>query len=310
MENINKIDFNEDDFLVDSTSDAYADVIVRPSITYWADAWRRLKKNKVAIASLFMLFLLIFMCAFGPYMNEFSMTALHTDMTNEEPNSTFWFGTDNLGRDIFTRVWMAGRVSLLIGITGAAINVSVGLIYGGIAGYFGGAVDNLMMRLVDFIGCVPKMLVIILVSMILEPSIGSLIFALTISGWTGTARMIRGRVLGLKSHEFVHASVALGGSPAHIIFTHMVPNVVSQLIISTTLAIPGLIFAEAFLSFIGLGVTSPDTSWGALCSAAQQQLLFYPYQLFFPTLMISLTMLSFNLLGDGLRDALDPRLRQ
>ncbi|MFI3252779.1 MAG: ABC transporter permease [Eubacteriales bacterium] len=304
-----EITFLEDDFTFDKEGDGYADAISRPSIPYWADAWRRLKKNPVAIIAMSLLGMLLVMVIIGPYFNSHSATSYESSAKNQSPSSEYWFGTDNMGRDIFTRVWEAGRVSIAIGVIGAAINVSLGLVYGGISGYLGGAIDNILMRIVEFIGCVPKMLVIILVSIVLSPSIPSLIFALTISGWTGTARMIRGRVLQLKSNDFVSASIALGASPWHIITTHMFPNVMSQLIVSTTLAIPSLIFAEAFLSFIGLGVTSPNTSWGAMCSAAQTNLFFYPYQLFFPTLMISITMLSFNLLGDGLRDALDPRLR-
>ncbi len=305
-----QLEFLEDDFLPDPTQGQLGETVMRESITYWADAWRRLKKNKVAIAALVLLILMIIMVIVGPYLNSFTHTEIHPDDTNLSPNATYWFGTDNLGRDIFTRVWIAGRVSLAIGVIGAAINITIGLIYGGIAGYVGGTVDNVMMRIVDFLSCIPSMIVIILISLILSSSIPSLIFALTVTGWTGTARMIRGRVLQEKENDYVSASVALGASPWYVIRVHMVPNVMSQLIISTTLAIPGLIFAEAFLSFIGLGVASPNTSWGALCSSAQQYLLFYPYQLVFPTLMISLTMLSFNLLGDGLRDALDPRLRQ
>lgn len=309
VENSQEVEFLDNDFAFDKDGDGYADAISRPSIAYWADAWRRLKKNPVAVFAMVLLISLMVMVVIGPYLNEHTATSFIPGAKNKAPSSEYWFGTDNMARDIFTRVWSAGRVSIAIGIIGAAINISVGLVYGGISGYLGGATDNIMMRIVDFIGCVPKMLVIILVSVILSPSIPSLIFALTISGWTGTARMIRGRVLQLKNNDFVSASIALGASPWHVIKTHMFPNVMSQLIVSTTLAIPGLIFAEAFLSFIGLGVTSPNTSWGAMCSAAQSQLQFYPYQLLFPTLMISITMLCFNLLGDGLRDALDPRLR-
>lgn len=305
-----KIEFLKDDFEPDPTQGQLGETAMRQSVTYWSDAWRRLKQNKIAIGSMCLLIFLLVMVVIGPHLNEYTPTQLNPKMKNQTPNSQFWFGTDNLGRDLFTRVWIAGRVSILIGIVGAFINITVGLIYGGVSGYMGGKVDNVMMRIVDFIGCIPKMLVIILVSLILTPSIGSLIFALTITGWTGTARIIRGMVLQIKQNDFVMAAVALGAKPWYIVKTHMFPNVMSQLIVSTTLAIPGLIFAEAFLSFIGLGVQSPNTSWGALCSGAQQNLLFYPHQLFFPTLLISLTMLSFNLLGDGLRDALDPRLRQ
>ena len=194
---------------------------------------------------------------------------------------------------------------------GALVAATVGCVYGGLSAYFGGKVDTIMMRIVEVISSIPYLIVVILLSVILDSkSLGTLILALTLTGWCGTARLVRGQMLQLKSQEFVMAAQALGVPPWRIILKHLIPNTMSTIIVSITFAIPNYIFSEAFLSFIGLGIQPPNTSWGALSSAAQTNFLFYPYQLFFPSLMIALTMLSFTLLGDGLRDALDPKLRK
>lgn len=230
---------------------------------------------------------------------------------NQRPSKEHWFGTDELGRDIFARVWKAGRVSIVIGITGALISAVVGTIYGGISAYFGGKIDTVMMRIVEILLSVPYLLVVILISIITDSrSLGTMLISLTLTGWCGTARMVRGQMLQIKSQEYILAAEALGVKPSKIIIRHFIPNVLNVLIVSITFNIPGYIFSESFLSYIGLGIQPPNTSWGALASAAQRNFIFYPYQLFFPGLMIALTMLSFTLLGDGLRDALDPRLRE
>jgi oligopeptide transport system permease protein len=217
---------------------------------------------------------------------------------------------DELGRDIFVRVWSGGRVSILIGIVGTLVSLVIGTIYGGISGYFGGIVDDIMMRIVEVIVGIPYMIVVILVSIALEKGLTSLIIALCITSWTGLARLVRGQVIQLKENEYVLASQLLGASPLKIIFRHLLPNTLSVIIVNITFSVPGFIFSEAFLSFIGLGVQPPYTSWGAMASQGQQQMSFYPHELIFPAVAISLTMLAFNLLGDGLRDALDPKLRQ
>ncbi len=284
--------------------------INRPSMSYWQDAWRRFKQNKVAIGSFILLIIISVMTVVGPYLTPFDFAAINENARNAAPNSVHWFGTDSVGRDMFARVWKGGRVSILIGIVGAFIDIGIGMIYGGISGYFGGTVDTIMMRIIEVIGCIPDMIVIILISIVLKPGITSLIIAITITGWIGTARMVRGQVLQIKELEYVSAARALGSTPFRIIKKHVLPNIMSILIVVLTMEIPGLIFSEAFLSFIGLGIQSPNTSWGALASEAKGAFLFHPYQLLFPAALISLTMLCFNLLGDGLRDALDPKLRQ
>jgi oligopeptide transport system permease protein len=250
------------------------------------------------------------MTIIGPLLTKYDFSTIDGKLKNLTPNAEHWFGTDSIGRDLFARVWKGGRVSIIIGLVGALIDITIGLIYGGIAGYFGGTVDTLMMRFIEIIGSIPDMVLIILISLVLKPGIISLIIAITITGWIGTARMTRGQVLQIKELEYVSAARALGAKPSRIIKRHVIPNILSIIIVELTMEIPGLIFTEAFLSFVGLGIQPPNTSWGALAADARTTFLFHPYQLFFPALFISLTMLCFNLLGDGLRDALDPRMRQ
>lgn len=284
--------------------------IVRPNITYWQDAWRRFKENKVAILAMIILGVIILMCIFGPYMSSTPYDAQFTDLANEAPTKKHILGMDQLGRDMFARLWIGGRVSVAIGIAGTIIEVIIGSIYGGIAGYFGGKVDTVMMRIVEVLVSIPYLIVVVIISVILGQGIGALIIALCITGWLGFARLVRGQVMQLKNSEYVLASKALGAGPLRIILKHLIPNTLGITIVYITFDIPNFIFAESFLSFIGLGIQPPNTSWGAMAAFGQTQMDFYPHELIFPVIAISVTMLAFNLMGDGLRDALDPRLRQ
>ena len=298
-------------FEIIGTDDFSGDIIARPRIGYWADAWRRLRQNKVATVSLFFLLLMVIMVIIGPYLNGINYEAVDNTAINQAPSAAHWFGTDALGRDLFSRVWQAGRVSIAIGIAGALIGTVVGCIYGGIAAYFGGIVDTILMRIVEVLFSIPYLLIVILISVITDSqSIFTLMLALTLTGWCNTARLVRGQMLQLKSQEFILAANALGVSPWTTIVKHLIPNTLGVILVAITFDIPSYIFSEAFLSYLGLGIKAPNTSWGALASAAQQTFAFYPYQMFFPALLIALTMLSFTLLGDGLRDALDPKLRK
>ncbi len=298
---------------IDTTS---SETIARPSMSYWQDAWRRLKTNKVAMVAIIILLILVIMTIIGPHINEYKYEELIKDengkvMKNVKPNSEFWFGTDHLGRDMFSRVWQGGRVSIIIGITGALIATVVGSIYGAIAAYFGGRIDTIMMRIVEVLISIPYLIVVILISILTDSkSLGTMLISLTLTGWCGMARLVRGQMLQIKQQEYIIAAEALGVRPWKIITKHLIPNSLGIILVSITFDIPGYIFSETFLSYIGLGIQAPNTSWGALASAAQQNFMFHPYQMFFPGLMIALTMLSFTLLGDGLRDALDPKLRQ
>lgn len=287
-----------------------AEAVVRPSVTYWQDAWRRLKSNKVAMVSLAFLIALILMCVVEPMLSPNAYLTQLTSRTNETPSMEHIFGLDDLGRDIFARLWIGGRVSLLIGFIGTVVSLLVGAVYGGICGYFGGTVDNIMMRIVEILVGIPYMIVVIIVSIVLGNGLVPLIIALCITSWTDLARIVRGQVLSLKESEYVLAAKALGVSPIKIILRHLLPNTLSVIIVNTTFAVPGFIFAEAFLSFLGMGIQPPETSWGAMAALGQQQMSYYPHELIFPALAISITMLAFNLLGDGLRDAFDPKLRQ
>jgi oligopeptide transport system permease protein len=280
-----------------------------PSMTYFQEVTYKLKKNKIAIVSMYLLIFICLMTIVGPYLNGHNFAILDENAVNQWPSKSHLFGTDSLGRDLFSRVWIGGRVSMLIGIIGAFVATFIGCVYGGIAGYLGGKVDDVMMRIVEIIGSIPYLVIVILLSLYAGKGLISIIIAITITGWIGTARLIRGQIMQLRNEEFVMASKSLGGKTFWILRKHLLPNTLGILIVSITFAIPSLIFTESFLSFIGLGIQSPNTSWGALASSARNQIFFYPYQLFFPSIMIALVMLGFSLFGDGLRDALDSKLK-
>lgn len=305
------VELSKEKFQIIGCDNLDSEGILRPSMTYWQDAWRRLKKNKVAMVSLVLLGLIALMTIIGPMIGKFEYQATNNDMLNIKPNSTYWFGTDTLGRDLFSRVWVGGRISITIGIVGAIVDTVVGTIYGGIAGYLGGIADDIMMRILEILVSIPYLVLVILIRVLMDQGgMAPLIIAMTITGWCYMARLVRGQLLQIKEQEYVLAAKALGANASRVIAKHLVPNTLGVMIVAITFDIPGFIFAEAFLSFLGIGVQSPMTSWGALAAAGQQNLMFYAYQLIFPAVAISLTMLSFNLLGDGLRDALDPKLRQ
>ena len=298
------------DFIITGSDERESEKSLRPNISYWQDAWRRLKKKPLAIIALGLLTTIILMCIFGPMLSPYKDFQQNGSLINKVPFGNHYFGTDHLGRDIFVRLWKGGRVSIEIGLMAAFIEMFLGTIYGGVSGYLGGVTDDIMMRIVEVINGIPYMIIVILVSIALGKGIFSLIIALCITAWTGIARVVRGQVLQLKESEYILAAKILGASVPRIILKHLIPNTFGVIIIYMTFDIPAFIFAEAFLSFIGLGVQPPNTSWGSMCAVGQTQMSFYPYQLIFPAVAISLTMLSFNLLGDGLRDALDPKLRQ
>lgn len=306
MENIAK-----EKFRIIGTEDDAADLLARPPINFWKDAWRRFKMNKVAVVALIVLAVLVVMCVFAPILSPWEYEEMDSTARNLGPSMQHWFGTDKLGRDMWTRVWIGGRVSIAIGLVGALISMGIGCIYGGIAVYFGGMVDTIMMRIVEILIAVPYLIIVILMSVVLgEANLGTLLLAMCITGWCGTARFVRSEMLRIKSEEFTLAAQLLGVSPWKIVTRHFIPNTMSIIIVNVTFSIPSYIFSEAFLSYLGLGMQPPQTSWGALASAAQSQFTFYPYLLIFPVLMIALTMLCFTLIGEGLRDALDPKARK
>lgn len=225
-------------------------------------------------------------------------------------NKTYILGTDNLGRDVWTRVLYGARISLTVGLIASVVNLFIGVLYGGISGYEGGRVDNIMMRIVDIINSVPLLLIVILLMVVISPGLQTIILTIGLVYWVGMARLVRGQVLSLKEQEFVLAARALGVSKAKIIVRHLIPNAIGPIVVSMMMSIPSAIFTEAFLSFIGLGVSAPEASWGTLANDALGGIRSYPYQLIVPSVAIAFTMFGFNFLGDGLRDALDPRLRK
>lgn len=284
--------------------------IGKASLTYWADVWRRFRSNKLAILGLILLVAVILMLFIGPSLSGKDYQLIDSSLKNLTPSSEYWFGTDDMGRDIFTRVCVGGRISIYIGLCCTLVMFVIGALVGALAGLKGGWVDDLIMRFCEFLGNLPYLIIVVILSMIMGRSMFSLVFAMSITSWVGTARMVRGQILQIKEMDYVQAAVALGADTTHIILKHLLPNTMGIIMVNITMSIPGFIFSEAFLSYIGLGVKPPETSWGALASAGQQQLMFYPHQLLFPCLMIILTILALHLIGDGLSDALDPKLRQ
>ena len=286
------------------------EAVVRPSLSYWKDAWRRLKKNKLAMLGLVFLVFLAFMAIFGPILSPHSVTDQDLPNQNLAPSAEHWFGTDESGRDVFTRTWYGARISLFVGLMAALIDFFIGIIYGGFSGYKGGRTDTIMMRIVEVLYGLPYLLVVILLLVVMGPSLTTIIIALTITGWVGMARIVRGQVLQVKNYEFVTASKSFGASTSRIIRKNLIPNAMGPIIVQMTLTVPSAIFAEAFLSFLGLGIQAPFASWGVMANDALPVIISGDWwRLFFPALFISLTMFAFNVLGDGLQDALDPKMR-
>ena len=286
-----------------------SDVIVRPSVSYWKDVFRRIKSDKVAMVSLSVIIIIALFAIFAPIFSKYGYETTSMLETNLKPGGSHIFGTDSLGRDLWARVWMGARVSLAIGVCGAIVPQIIGIFLGGISGYFGGWVDMVIMRIIDVGVCIPSLIYVTLIMLFMGSGPVAIIIAIAMTGWMDSARVVRGRMLQFKNREFVLAARTQGASPFRIIFRHILPNILGQQVVSISSAIPGAIFLEAYLSFIGLGIQSPMTSWGQLCQVGASFYRLYPYQLFIPGVFISITILAFYLFGNCLRDALDPHLR-
>lgn len=377
------------------------DKIVRKSLTYWEDVWRRLKQNKLSMLGLVIIVFMVILAVGGPFISKFTYSDQDLKLANIPPqvelfesngkyfyvhreykliefekngkvvggfnakednkvlkfrtydidgheykidyqmaakakndptikpyklsvdnqpieitkttkvlNKTYWFGTDTLGRDIFVRNIYGARISLMIALIATLVQFFIGVIYGGVSGYIGGSLDNFMMRVVDLINTIPLLLYVILLMVVMGAGLHTIMIALGSVYWVTMARLVRGQVLSIKENEYVLAARTLGASSWRIMVKHLIPNAMGPIIVSLAMMVPSAIFTESFLSFVGLGVSAPQASWGTLANDAMSGLRTYPYQLFIPSFFISLTVLSFNFLGDGLRDALDPRLRK
>ncbi|WP_099159292.1 ABC transporter permease [Virgibacillus ndiopensis] len=287
-----------------------AEKIAGESTSFWKDAWRRFKKNKLALAGVVVIIILGIMSFLGGPISGENYYENDLIGSNQPPSSEHWFGTDALGRDMFARTWYGAKISLFIGLMAAFIDLIIGVIWGSVSGFFGGKIDEYMMRIADILYGVPYLLVVILLMVIMPQGLWTLIIAMTITGWINMARIVRGQVMQLRSEEYVMASQSLGASNVRILFRHLVPNTLGPVLVTLTLTIPNAIFTEAFLSYLGLGVPAPLASWGTMSSDALPALQYYPYQLFFPAFFICLTMLAFNIIGDAMRDALDPKERK
>ncbi|MCT4794527.1 oligopeptide ABC transporter permease [Exiguobacterium alkaliphilum] len=331
--------FDQDMFQPVEMNEQLAERIAGKSLNFWQDAWMRLKKNKAAILSLSIILILVLLALFGPmmsgrdaYSQNIAQAKLPPKVTGlewagfdgmatlggrdinfyEQKNveENYWFGTDYLGRDLWSRVWEGTRISLFIGLVAAIIDTIIGVAYGGVSAYFGGRVDNIMQRIVEILTGVPNLILIILFILIFDPGVFTIILAMTITGWIGMSRLVRGQILKLKNQEFVLAARTLGASSNRLIFKHLIPNTLGAIIITLMFTIPAAIFFEAFLSFIGIGLQPPQASLGTLINDGYKELRTFPYLLVVPSTIIVLLMVSFNLLADGLRDAFDPKMRK
>lgn len=319
------------------------DKIDRESLTFWKDVKVRLFKNKAAILGMFMITLIVLTSIIVPFISKYSYSEqlepfetyaklppripvienipLLGDFFDGElrganiykqrglDNEYFFFGTDDLGRDVWIRVWSGVRISLIIAFIAALVDFLIGVTYGGVSGYFGGKVDMLMQRISEVIAGIPGLVVVILFILAFEPGIFPIGLSIAITGWIGMSRIVRAQVLKLKEQEFVMAAQTLGVSHFKIILKHLIPNTIGQIVVMIMFTIPGAIFYEAFLAFIGLGLPAPNASLGVLVNDGFQTMFSSPYLLIIPSVVISTLMLSFNLLADGLRDALDPKMR-
>lgn len=270
-------------------------------------AWNKLKKQPLAVAALVFLTMLAIFAIIGPHLSGYTYFDMHLDQKNFPPSEKFWFGTDDLGRDLFTRIAYGARISLFIGVAAGLIDCCIGMIWGGIAAYSGGKVDEVLMRIADVLYALPYLLMVILLMVVMGSGLVTILIAMTITGWITMARIVRGQILQIKKQEYVQAAIAMGASNTRILFRHLLPNALGPIIVTLTLTIPAAIFVEAFLSFLGLGIQAPIASWGTMANEGLPAMKYYPWRLFFPSLFISLTMLSFNLLGDGMREAFGER---
>ena len=292
-----------------SDDEKNSEFVAVESKTYFQDAWGRFRKNKLALMGLIFIALMILGAILVPILSPYSYDAQDLTLRNNPCSWAHPFGTDKFGRDILVRVMYGARISLSVGFAAAALNLVIGVVYGGICGYIGGKLDLFLMRVVDILYSVPTLLYVILIMLVFGSNIFSVLLAICISSWVGMARQVRAQVMSLKEQEFSLAAYVIGASKHRILFKHLVINCMGPIIVNTTLMVPSAIFTEAFLAFVGIGISIPMASWGTMANEARAQMLLYPMQIVWPVAAICLTMLSLHFIGDGMSDALDPRKR-
>ena len=273
----------------------------------WHDAWLRLRKNRAAVTGGVVLVIMVVLAILTPWIAPYGYEAQNLDLGATPPSAAHWLGTDIFGRDLLTQILYGGRISLAVGFIATAVALVIGVTWGAVAGYVGGRIDSVMMRFVDILYALPFMIFIILLMVVFGRNILLLFLAIGAVEWLTMARIMRTQVQSLRQQEFVEAAVSLGLPPSAIIFKHIIPNALGPIIVYTTLTIPSVMLLEAFLSFLGLGIQPPQTSWGLLISYGAETMEEYPWLLIFPGLALTTTLFSLNFLGDGLRDALDVR---
>lgn len=280
------------------------------SRTFMQSVWHDFVNNKRALVSGIILIVVVLLAIFGPMLCPYSYDQQDMSCRNALPSTAHWFGTDKMGRDIFVRILFGARISLGIGCVAAVINLLLGTVYGGIAGFAGGKVDMVMMRIVDIIYSVPSMLYIVLIMLWLGPSVISMMLGISITCWIDMARIVRQEVKSLKEQEFTTAAFVLGASSSRILLKHLLINCMGPVIVTVTLMVPQAIFTEAWLSFLGVGISAPMASWGTLAENARDVILVHPIQVIWPILAICITIIAFNFLGEGLESALDPKRKR
>ena len=299
----------DDMFTLLSEDEKNSEFIAVASKTFFRDAWDRFKKNKLALFGLIFLTVLILCAIFVPIFSPYNFESQDMANRNALPSLQHFFGTDKLGRDIFVRIMYGARISLSIGFATAAINLVIGIVYGGIAGYVGGKVDMVMMRIIDVIYAVPTLLYVVLILMIFGNSIYSMMLAICLTSWISMARQVRTQVMSLKEMEFALAAKVIGASDARILMKHLVINALGPIIVCLTMMVPSAIFTESFLSFVGIGIDPTIPSWGKLANDCRALIFSYPVQIIWPIAAICLTTLSLNFVGDGVGEALQLKRR-
>ena len=276
----------------------------------WRDAWRRLKKNRMAVGGGVFITVLALACVLGPFVSPYGFETQDLVYGARGPSLAHWMGTDYLGRDMLTRILYGGQISLLVGLIAGVVSLVIGTLYGAISGYAGGRVDDVMMRIVDILYSLPYIFLVILLVTLFGQSLILLFLALGLVEWLATARIVRGQVLSLKEKEFILAARSVGTRAPAILMRHLIPNTLGPIIVYFTLTVPEVILQEAFLSYLGLGVQAPRPSLGALINQGALHLDLYPWEIIFPGVVLAATLFSLNFLGDGLRDALDPQMKR